>query len=109
MGKVKKAKQKKDLYRAIIAVETEDECNRFLWDLLTPSELDSLSNRWQIALSLDSEEAKKTGERKTYKQIAAEIGTNPVTVGRVSEFLRGTRGKQGYRDILNKVKEQLES
>lgn len=100
------SQEKKDLYYAIMSIETEDECDRFFWDLLTLHELDNLVNRWQIVLRLAEEEEKRPEERKPYKQIAKELNTSPATVGRVDSFLKGQRGKKGYRDILVKIKRQ---
>ena len=44
---------KKDLYRAILTLETEEECEAFFKDLCTIPELKALSQRFAVAVMLN--------------------------------------------------------
>lgn len=75
------------LYRAILTLETVDECRAFLRDLCTPTELQALADRWSVVGPLL--------EGKPYRQIHDKTGVSVTTIGRVARFL--TSGHGGYR------------
>lgn len=81
-----------DLYKAILAIKTEDECKRFLRDLLTESEIKEFSNRWKVAQMLN--------KNVPYEQIAKETRMSSTTIARVKKWL--TKGKGGYRLVLKR-------
>lgn len=81
-----------DLYKAILSLKTEDECKRFLRDLLTESEIKEFSNRWKVAQMLS--------KNVPYEQIAKETGMSSTTIARVKKWL--TKGKGGYRLVLKR-------
>ena len=39
----------KSLYKAFLLLKSEDECKRFLRDLLTSAEIKEFANRWKVA------------------------------------------------------------
>lgn len=84
----------KNLYKAILSLETEDECKRFLRDLLTRGEIKEFSNRWRVAQMLDA--------KVPYEKIEKQTGVSSTTIARISKWLN--KGKYGYSLVLNKLK-----
>lgn len=66
----------------------------FLTDLLTPSEMGEISQRWQIV--------KKLAQKEKHRDIADELGIGVATVTRGSRELRNRNG--GFHLALNKTK-----
>jgi len=83
-----------NLFKAILALETDDEAKRFFCDLLTPQEIREFTNRWQVAQMLK--------DKVLYSVIEKETGMSSTTIARVSKFLNGKFG--GYRLILQRLK-----
>ena len=84
---------KRNLYKAILALKTEDECRRFLRDLLTEAEIKEFANRWKVAQML-------------YKKIPYEIITektdmSSTTIARISKWLNNGMG--GYKLMLKRL------
>ena len=84
----------RDLYRAIISLETEEDCRNFLEDLCTMPELHSLAQRFSVAKLLH--------EGKTFNEIMTEVGASSATISRVNRSL--VYGSGGYREMLEKLK-----
>ena len=82
-----------DLARAVRACADVDELARFLRDLCTLHELETLIHRWQCARLLDA--------GTPYARVAAEVGASTATVTRVAHWLR--HGEGGYRAVLDRV------
>ena len=91
--KTQYTKAKNSLYRAILALKTEDECRKFLRDLLTEPEIKEFSNRWQVAQMLD----KKT----PYEIISKVTGMSSTTIARTNKWL--TSGMGGYKLVLKRM------
>lgn len=87
------------LFAAILALETEEECRRFFDDLCTIKELADLSQRLQVACLLDA--------GKNYLDISKETGASTATISRVGKCLY--YGAGGYRTILARMKEEKKS
>jgi TrpR-related protein YerC/YecD len=85
------------LARAMLALKSEAEAERFLRDLTTPGELQALAERWRVARMLDA-------GGKSYRDISAETGVSTTTVTRVARFLAQENYK-GYRLVLDRLKE----
>lgn len=83
----------KNLYQAILSLENEDECKKFLRDLLTEAEIKEFSNRWKVAQMLDA--------KVPYEKIEKQTGMSSTTIARISRWLNS--GKGGYRLVLNKI------
>ena len=83
-----------DLFRAILALETMEECRAFFDDLCTVGELQAFSQRLQVA--------KLLREGRVYSDIAAETGASSATISRVNRSL--AYGSDGYEVILERVK-----
>lgn len=91
----RRAAGKKDLVAALLVLETRKEVEAFLADLLTPSELKALSERWLVAQMLDSGEY-------SYREIAEKAPSSTATVTRVARFLKDMP-YQGYRCALQRL------
>ncbi len=83
------------LYKAILSLETEEECRAFLDDICTVQELEALSQRFEVAKLLH--------QGKNYVDINKQTGASTATIGRVSKCL--TYGDGGYKTALEKLEE----
>ncbi len=81
------------LYRAILALETMDECDRFFDDLCTVPELKALSQRLQVA--------KMLSEHRVYSDIVQATGASTATISRVNRSLN--YGVDGYTKIFGRL------
>lgn len=87
-------KESRSLYKAILALKNEDECTRFLRDLLTEKEIKEFSNRWKVAQMLD--------QKISYEEIEKETGMSSTTIARIQKWL--IKGMGGYRLMLKRLK-----
>jgi TrpR-related protein YerC/YecD len=83
----------KALFRAVLALENETECRRFLEDLCTPAELEALVDRWSVVPLLE--------DGLPYRRIHDMTGVSVTTIGRVARFL--SAGNGGYRTVLQRL------
>ena len=83
------------LYRAILALETEGECDAFFQDLCTIAELRSMEQRYEVATLLS--------EGRVYSDILERTGAASATISRVNRAL--LNGTGGYVSVLGKMKE----
>ena len=83
------------LYRAILALETEEECYAFFQDLCTIAELRSMEQRYEVATLLS--------EGMVYSHILERTGASSATISRVNRAL--LNGTGGYVSVLGKMKE----
>jgi len=83
---------KKELFEAILKLETIEACDAFFDDLLTKKELEAMSQRVHAA--------KLILAGKTYEQIIKETQISSTTLSRISTCVR--YGKGGYRMVLGK-------
>lgn len=81
------------LYRALISLETVEECRNFLRDLCTPAELQALVDRWHVVELLR--------EDLPYRKINQLTGVSVTTIGRVARFLH--EGFGGYAVALERT------
>ena len=83
-----------NLFKAILKLETIDECRDFFEDLCTISELQSMAQRFEVALMLDNNEI--------YNEISAKTGASTATISRVNRSLN--YGSDGYKLIIERLK-----
>ena len=83
------------LIRAILSLETPEECMRFLEDLCTIKELQSMSQRFAVARMLS--------DKKVYAEVVEKTGASTATISRVNRCLQ--YGDSGYRDVIQRMKE----
>ncbi len=81
----------RELFEAILSLESIDECGAFFSDLLTYNEAESMSQRIRAAKLLLA--------GKTYEQIIAETNISSATLSRVSKCVRHG---DGYKTVLTK-------
>ena len=82
-----------ELFRAILALETEEDCYRFFEDICTINEIHSIAQRLHVA--------KLLYERKTYNEVEEITKASTATISRVNKCL--VYGADGYRRILEKI------
>ena len=90
-------KEKKNLqqfYRAILALEDEEECRKFFDDVATIKEALDLSARLEVARLLD--------EGVVFSEISKATGASSATISRVNKCL--TYGEGGYKTVLDRLK-----
>jgi TrpR-related protein YerC/YecD len=81
------------LFDAILLLENRDDCYRFFEDICTIGEVQSMSQRLQVAEMLK--------EGRTYTDIAQTTGASTATISRVKRFLN--YGANGYNIILERL------
>ena len=86
------------LVKALISLENEDECYRFMEDLLTMREIRDLSQRLEVAFLLS--------EKVTYNEIVERTGVSTATIGRVNRAL--SYGAGGYSQIIETLSKKEE-
>ncbi len=88
------SKDTKKLFKALLSLENEAECRKFLRDLLTESEIKEFSNRWKVARLLE--------EKVPYEEITRQTGMSSTTIARIQKWKE--KGMGGYRLMLKKIK-----
>lgn len=81
-----------ELYEAFLKLETKEECEKFLSDLCTKTELLSMSQRLKAA--------KMLLEGKTYGEVTEQTEISSGTLAKVSKCVR--YGGGGYESIIKK-------
>ena len=84
----KRSDKNSELYRAITALDSLDDCYDFLVDLCTQPELKAMEQRYEVA-------------RMLYSDILAETSASSATISRVNRCLTGGTG--GYERAFAKV------
>jgi len=93
MEAIFKNKDMKELFEVISALKTAEECQQFMRDLCTLSELKSMSERWQIA--------KQINKNIPYRDISKKTGGSTATITRVAHWLH--HGSGGYELMLHRL------
>ncbi len=83
----------RELFDAILSLESRQEAESFFRDLCTLSELEAMGHRWQVARLLE--------QGLPYLEIAERTGASTTTVTRVAHWLR--HGEGGYRLALDRA------
>ena len=81
------------LFRAILALKTEEDCYHFFEDVCTIKEIRDIAQRLEVARLL------KSGE--TVAAIAQRTGASTTTVSRVNRCLH--YGTGGYDLVMDKI------
>ena len=95
MAKIAKKKKNDNLYYAILALQTPEECMAFFEDLCTVSELRSMEQRYEVARLLN--------EGLIYNDILEKTGASSATISRVNRSLSG--GSGGYEAYFARLSE----
>lgn len=89
-----KTKNIKNIYQAILSLKNEDECKKFIRDLLTSGEIEEFSNRWKAAQMLD--------QKIPYEKIEESTGMSSTTIARIAKWLNNGMG--GYKIVIKRLK-----
>lgn len=90
------SKNIEDLFEAILTLQTMDECYVFFSDLCTAIEIDTLSQRFEVA--------KMLREQHIYADIVNATGASTATISRVNRSIN--YGSGGYDIALSRMKEK---
>ena len=88
-----------ELFKAILTLETVEDCYAFFEDLCTVPELKAMAQRYAVADMLRN--------KKVYSEIVATTGASTATISRVNRSLM--YGSDGYELVFNRLKEQEEA
>lgn len=81
------------LFEAILSLKDIEECYRFFEDICTIKEIQSITQRLEVASLLRN--------KKTYTEIEELTGASTSTISRVNRVLN--YGQDGYNLILDRV------
>ena len=98
MNKLLKKPRNDKLYKAILSLESVDECKKFFEDLCSISELMAMEQRFQVASCLS--------RGMIYNDIMAETGASSATISRVNRSLQYGRG--GYSIVFDRMEDMVE-
>lgn len=84
------------LYKAVLSLETMEECDRFFDDLCTVPELKAISQRLQVA--------KMLWDHRVYSDIVQATGASTATISRVNRSL--SYGTGAYAKIFERMKKR---
>lgn len=85
--------EQKELFEAILSLDTPKEAANFFRDLLTMAEIREFANRWQML--------KLLYQGKSYENIAEKLHVSTATVTRVAYWLY--HGFGGYEEIARRL------
>ncbi len=88
-----RGKELDQLFNAVLSLKDLDECYEFFDDLCTINEIQSLTQRLEVARMLR--------EGKTYHKIETETGASTATISRVKRCLN--YGNDTYSMVLDRV------
>ena len=86
-------KEVSQLFKAILSLKTEDECDAFFEDVCTLSEVKAISQRLEVAKLLD--------QGANYAAIVKATGASSATVSRVNKCLH--YGAGGYVEVMKEI------
>ena len=81
------------LFEAILTLKNVEECYRFFEDICTIKEIQSLSQRLEVAHLLQ--------QNKSYIEISKKTGASTATISRVNRCF--TYGTGGYKEALERL------
>ena len=84
------------LCKAVLKLETIDECYQFFEDICTVSELKAMAQRLEVARMID--------EGCIYETIVEKTGASTATISRVKRCL--VYGADGYNSVMGVLKEE---
>lgn len=87
------------LFDAILTLKNKEECYRFFDDLCTINEIQSLSQRLEVARLLE--------EGSKYHEIEKETGASTATISRVKRCLN--YGNDAYKMVLERLSAKANS
>ena len=92
MAKMGKYSDFKTLYDATLTLKNEEECRMFFEDICTIKELETITQRLEVA--------KMLLEGSTFNEIVSATGASTTTISRVNRCLR--YGEGGYKMVIER-------
>lgn len=86
-----------ELFKVVTKIDSQENCKKFLLDILTPQELQAIAGRWKVVQLLE--------KKISYREIYEMTGVSTATITRVARAL--SYGEGGYQlglEILRKSK-----
>lgn len=83
-----------EFFRAILSLESPEECCNFFEDLCTIKELQAMIQRLHVA--------KMLSDGMLYSEIVAQTGASTATISRVNRAL--AYGSDGYKCVLERLR-----
>ena len=93
MNKHRKKPRNEAMYKAILSLQSVEECMKFFDDLCTVSELQAMEQRYQVASLLH--------QGMIYNDILARTGASSATISRVNRSLQ--YGADGYEVVFERL------
>ncbi|MBE6761329.1 MAG: TrpR-like protein YerC/YecD [Ruminococcaceae bacterium] len=85
-----------DLFKAILTLETVEECYKFFEDVCTIKEIKAIAQRLEVAKMLKN--------KQLYSKIVADTGASTATISRVNRSLM--YGSEGYDIVFSRLEEE---
>lgn len=85
------------LYKAVLSLKNESECEAFFEDLCTPQELSAIAQRLSVASMLT--------DGYVYNKIVEETGASTATISRVNKTLN-YQAAGGYKIVFGRIKDK---
>ena len=86
------------LFKAMLSLESEEECAAFLEDLMTRKEMEDVAQRLAVA--------KMLSEQAVYSRIVEKTGASTATISRVNRAYN--YGTGAYAKILKRISGEKE-
>lgn len=83
----------KEFFKALLLLNSEEECCAFFEDICTVKELQDISQRLEVA--------KMLSKGKSYQTVSKETGASTATISRVNRCL--VYGSGGYQTVLDRL------
>lgn len=96
MARREKKPHTMDIYKAILTLESEEECFAFFKDVCSETEMLAMEQRFNVAEMLD--------EGKTYLDIQESTNASTATISRVGRVLSDGTGTVG--NVLKKTRKE---
>lgn len=96
LSRVSNKNRSNGFYRALLSMQTEEECYKLLTDVCTIAELRAFEQRFEVACML------KDGA--IYNEIKEKTGASSATISRVARSLTYSEG--GYALVFERMREE---
>lgn len=83
-------------FEAVLQLKSLEDCQKFFEDICTIKELQSIAQRWEVAVMLN--------DGKNYQEISKMTGASTATISRVAKCLN--YGAGGYELVLERGSEE---
>ncbi len=85
-----------NLFKAVLSLESIEECYSFFEDVCTIKEIQDIAQRLEVARLLQ--------EKRAYNDVAKKTGASTATISRVNKCI--SYGCGGYQMVLDRITEK---